>query len=689
MRQKFLLHILFYLINGFTGIYAQDIPFFYQINSPTELENLFPNDVNAIEQLVKQAQIAADKIHAIAQHPLHNQTYTNTFGAFDDIKHEINVYKRIFDVIANTHPQKEIRNAADHAALTVNNLLSIKILLNKQLYEALKIYTKNNIHKEALSKKQLYFIQISMQKFVCSGLEREKDTFEHIQNLVKEINKLGQEFIKRINDSNAQVILPENQLTGVSQNTINSLVKNDNGERLIPAVKSIIVSILDNCTIQNTRKVVSDLWYNVAYPENEPILTALINKRDELAHVIDFESFAAMELSTQMAKKVETVDNFIDTLATIAAQKAKKQFERFLTYYPHPEELTNKNGQILPWNIRFLINYYKKNNAPINISQACEYFPLNHTINAMLDIFQQFFGLTCLRKNFARWHEDTELIEIYKNNELIGHVILDLFARPYKASIAGSWPTVRPLKRDGKRYPSINVLTMNFPKSKTHIPTLLLFDDVKTLFHEFGHALHGMLGATSIASLSGAQVYTDFLEVPSQLLEMWLTVPEILKKVGRHYKTGDSLPDEIITALKREEEIDAAHYICRQLYYARMSLNYFKEGQNKNIQHVMFNALKSTMPYQAADDHDHDVCAFSHLVNYGSMYYCYMWANVFVKDVFEKIKANGLLSTQNGQELIDKILSIGGAQDPNELLESFLGRQPNQNAFIKFMGLII
>lgn len=664
------------------------LPSFYNIRNTTDLENLFPNDVDAVTRLVDDARLVAEKVRTIIQCPVDNQTYATTFGYFDAIKNELSTYRQILDVVANSNTKKEVRDAANKAVVEINNLLLANISLNKPLFETLKTYAEHHVQNKSLSKEHQYFIQVTLQKFVCSGLNLETDKLERVQALSKEINEFGQEFQKRINDYNTIIVLPADQLAGTPAHIINSLTKRENGDCIIPACTSIITSILENCTIQNTRKLAFDLWINEAYPDNVQLLNDIINKRDELAHLIGFESYAAMELSTHMAKSVETVETFITGLAKIAVVKAKKQIKQFSDFYPSPEKLTNEKGEIFPWDIRFLINYYKKNNFAADMSHVSEYFTLDNTINAMLDICQQFFEFTCLRKKFTRWHEDTEVVEIYKNGEIIGYVILDLFPRPNKYNGGASFPTVRSLKSNGKRYPSINVLMMNFPKSGTEQPTLLEINDVSTLFHEFGHALHGVLGATNVASLSGAQVPKDFLEMPSQLLEMWLTDSEILKRISRHHKTGQPLPDKMITAIGLERNFGAAYYIGRQLRFATMSLNYFKNGQNKNIQRIMSDSQRTMVPYLAPHDNDHEAYAFSHLVEYGSTYYGYMWANVFVKDVFEKIKIGGLLNPHVGQELVDKILGIGGGQDPNELLESFLGRKSNQTAFIKFMGLL-
>jgi thimet oligopeptidase len=216
---------------------------------------------------------------------------------------------------------------------------------------------------------------------------------------------------------------------------------------------------------------------------------------------------------------------------------------------------------------------------------------------------------------------------------------------------------------------------------------LLKRSDVSTFFHEFGHALHGLLGRTAIASMSGTSVKRDFVELPSQMLEEWLNDKEILQHISEHYVTGTSLPDELIETILTIKNINSGMFIQRQVYLSLLSLAYFDAGQHKDVEAVMKALYKKMRRYTWYDESDHQFASFGHLTGYAAKYYGYMWSRVFALDLFDTIKQHGLLDPEIGQRYVSTVLSKGGSKDPNELLQDFLGRAPNQEAFIRDLGL--
>ena len=200
--------------------------------------------------------------------------------------------------------------------------------------------------------------------------------------------------------------------------------------------------------------------------------------------------------------------------------------------------------------------------------------------------------------------------------------------------------------------------------------------------------MHDLLGKTKIASFSGVNVKSDFVELPSQMLESWLNDKEILKKVSQHYQTKQPLPDDLIEKIIELEKLDSGDFVLRQLSSALISLDLFDDNPNKNFDELTKQINKKLRDYMMQDPEHHVIASFGHLGTslYGSKYYGYMWSNVFAYDLFAKIKHGGLLNGKMGQEYIDKVIGKGGSQDPNELLEDFLGRKPNEQAFLEAMG---
>lgn len=229
----------------------------------------------------------------------------------------------------------------------------------------------------------------------------------------------------------------------------------------------------------------------------------------------------------------------------------------------------------------------------------------------------------------------------------------------------------------------------NFTKPTAHKPSLLKRDEVKTFFHEFGHALHAILGATEIASLSGTNTKRDFVELPSQMLEEWLHDKDILKKVSKHYITGQPLPDEIIDTLLQLKNLTTGYFVVRQAYLSSIALFYFKKADNgtKDPYSIMKQLFTTMLPYIAFSEDNHFYASFGHLTGYSAKYYGYLWSKVFALDLFATIKQYGLLNPEIGKKYVTEVIGKGGAQDPNELLYNFLGREPNAQAFLQDMGL--
>jgi thimet oligopeptidase len=287
------------------------------------------------------------------------------------------------------------------------------------------------------------------------------------------------------------------------------------------------------------------------------------------------------------------------------------------------------------------------------------------------------------------WHDDVRLIEVFdKNNKQLGYLFLDLHPRPNKYTHAAHGNIVPGITLpDGSRLPVVSVVMANFPKPSKDKPALLMREDVRTFFHEFGHAVHSLLGATQMGSFAGTSVKTDFVEMPSQMLEEWLWDKDILKKISSHYKTGQPLPDGMIENILALKRYDAGNFIARQIMLAKYSLDLHKKGADKDPEKLWFALAEQLLPHLYAGPEYRAYASFGHLTGYGAKYYGYLWSKVFALDLFDTIKKQGLLNPEIGAKYVQEVISKGGSVDPNILLVNFLGRAPSQEAFLKDMGL--
>jgi len=446
--------------------------------------------------------------------------------------------------------------------------------------------------------------------------------------------------------------------------------------------------VMRNCTVGGTRKKLWEAYANRGYPANDAVLKEIIRIRDQYAKLLGYPSYAELDISTEMAEKPEKVEAFLTDLQTKAQSKGEQEIAKILSDLPAGITLT-AGGKIKPWDIGYVGKQYVMKHFDLDDNKVAEYFPVPSTFTGLLDIYEKFMGVrfTILPID-GLWDKDVMLLEVKTNdNKLIGYLLLDLFPRPHKYTHACQITLYQATKnKNGIIDPGLCIVIANFPKPIGDKPALLKHSDVKTFFHEFGHAVHALLGANELAMQSGTNVKTDFVELPSQMLEEWMYDRDVLKKLSKHYKTGEPLPDKMIATIVDLKNFTAADTVRRQIGYSILSLDCHREGTEKDF-HGLFKKIQhTTQPHLEHQETDHFVCSFGHLTGYGSKYYSYMWSKVFALDLFDYIKRHGLTNPAVGKRYVDKILVKGGTAHPYTLLTDFLERTPSSEAFFKSMG---
>lgn len=664
-----------------------------RISSIDEVKQLFPKTPQDITESVgpyrEQTRKAIEDIIAI---PDAERTFANTAKALDDItsRADLVIKEGAFAVTEYLHPEKEMRDAAHEAVLSISTFFVDHVSNNKRLYHAFKAYAEgNNARTEKLTDEQRYYVQETMIDFKRAGLDLPDDVLDQVCTIKKELTKLAQEFDRNIAEDNRTVVVAREELAGLDDEFIASLKKNEDGAYLLSMDYPTYFRVMEHGEVEGTRKKLYEAFSNRAYPKNEQLLKQIIALRDQLAKLIGYDSFAALSIDQQMARTPERAASFLQDLMAKACVKADRELDELLRELPSCVTL-NDEGKVKAWDMGYIKARYKEKNFAIDERKIAEYFPMQHTIDALLEIYHQFLGVRFQEVPISgMWHEDVRLIEVYdKSDTKLGYLFLDLHPRPNKythAAHAGVVPAIQ--LPDGRRLPAVSVVMANFPKPTGDKPALLMRSDVKTFFHEFGHALHALLGATQLGGFSGTSVKTDFVEMPSQMLEEWLGDREILKKVSSHYKTGERLSDALIEKIIALKRYDSGLFVQTQGCYSLLSLNLYKEGAQKDPYAILHELLAQVHPRVLYGPEYRMYASFGHLTGYGAKYYGYLWSKVFALDLFHEINKKGLLNHEVGACYVQDILMPGGSKDPNELLKNFLGREPSQDAFIKDLGL--
>lgn len=655
-------------------------------NDLVHLFNKTPDQINLMTALyVKKAN---DALALIINLKKEERSFSNTVQSLDRLLalSDVAIHSHVIGILKSVSPSEAIRKVAQENLIQVKQFFIEHIFNNPELYRALKEYNEGNKKNEILNREQQYFLQDSIKQFECNGLSLPESIQLEIKDLKKQLAVLETNFESNVANDKKSIVVKYTDLQGLEIDFINQLERSKDGGYILGVDYPTYFNVMDNCSIESTRKNLFLAFENRAYPANEKVLMSMIKKRDRLAKALGYTCFAELDFCNQMVGSVNRVEKFLNDLEPQILAKEKQEFDTLIAHLPNGVTLT-VNGKLKPWDFAYVRAQYRKKFMQLDENMVAEYFSMNSTIEGLLKIYEQFFNLRFKEINSAGfWHEDVKLVQVFDGkDQLLGHIFLDLHPRPNKfthACCIGISPVVI---ENEHIVPGATLVITNFPKGTSHKPALLKRTDVRTFFHEFGHALHWILGKTSLYSMD---VKTDFVELPSQMLEEWLFDASILKNLSKHYKTGQQLPDETIEKIIALKTFDSGATLQRLLFLSHISLEYFKSGDKKNPDKIFRQLSQKLRPNMAPADDAHFFTAFVHLPDYAAKYYGYLWSKVFALDIFATIKKHGLLDPVIGQKYVDDILSKGGCEDPNILLNTFLGRDPNQEAFLHDMGLI-
>ena len=423
--------------------------------------------------------------------------------------------------------------------------------------------------------------------------------------------------------------------------------------------------------------------------DNQEIVLKIAQLRFKRAQLLGYETHAHFVLEERMAKTPETVRNFLEDLLSKALPAAKKEFkelEDFAIKLDHIDRLEK-------WDSAYYSEKLKQERFNFDDEQLKPYFKLENVIEGAFGVAQKLFGLHFTQSHdIDTYHKDvmTYTVEDSQQN-LVAIFYADFFPRSGKRN--GAWMTsYKPqfVKNNKNERPHVSIVC-NFTKPTSTKPSLLTFNEVTTLFHEFGHALHGMLADTIYPSLSGTSVAWDFVELPSQIMENWCYEKEALALFAKHYETGASIPMDLIDKIKAAATFQQGMQTMRQLSFGLLDMNWhgIDPSEIADVKQHETTAFKETQLFPEVKENCMST-AFSHIFQggYSSGYYSYKWAEVLDADAFEFFKETDLFDPKIAEAFKTNILSKGGTQDPLELYIKFRGQKPKVEAFLKRSGLL-
>lgn len=578
---------------------------------------------------------------------------------------------------------EKLRAASDSVEVEFSRW-AIKTQAREDLYAAIKAAVARDAPRTELDRR---LVEKMMLDFQLNGLDLPKEKRDKVTELKQQISDLGIAFDTNLAEAQDSLLLTREELSGMPDSYVDRLEKAADGRYKVTVSYPDFYPFMQNSTNARARAELEKKFSNRASDKNLKLLAEALVLRQELAETMGKRNYAEYALQDRMAKTPEAVMAFLDDLvaklkpfrdqdiATLSALKAER------------EGPTAGPVTISDW--RFYDNELKKTKYQVDPEEVREYFPLDVVTAGLMSTYQTLLGLRFEEiKPANAWHEDVQLFEVRDaaDRRLVGHFYLDLFPRPNKYGHAAAWGMIKGRMVNGEWQTPVSAMVCNFTKPTATEPSLLSHDEVETYFHEFGHVMHNICGTSKIGYFGGTSVYRDFVEAPSQMLENWVWNADVLQSLSGHYKDpAKKLPRELLDRMIAAKNLDNGLKYSRQAFFALTDMRYHSQPTTSTTA-VWHEGMRDVFGIPAAEGTTEEG-SFGHLFGYQAGYYSYLWAEVFAADMFSRFKREGVMNPETGRAYRDLILAPGGTKEPGELLEAFLGRKPNQEAFLEHIGV--
>ena len=573
------------------------------------------------------------------------------------------------------------------------------ITLNDRLFQRIKsVYEqKDSLH---LNKEQKMLLEKTYDGFIRNGANLSETDKGALRKLNTELSMLTLQFSQNHLKATHQYELPitREQLEGVPEHVIASYAQNAKERG-----KEGFIVTLEAPSYMPFMKYVKDrdlrkklyMAYNTQCTHDDgfnniDIVRKIVNCRLQIAQLLGFPTFADYVLKNRMAENKENVFQLLNELLEAYAPAAKKEVERITEL---AKETEGADFELMPWDWAFYSNKLKEKEYDLNDELLRPYFELSQVKKGVFGLASRLYGISFMEnKNIPVYHPDVKAYDVFdKDGSYLAVLYTDF--HPRKGKHAGAWMTnykEQWIDQDTNSRPHVSV-TMNFTKPQADKPALLTLGEVETFLHEFGHSLHGMFANTTYASLSGTNVYWDFVELPSQFMENYVTEKEFLNTFARHYETGETIPDDLIERIKRAANFNIAYACLRQLSFGFLDMAWYTRTTpfEGDVERYEKEAWQETQLLPAVEGTCMSV-QFSHIMSggYAAGYYSYKWAEVLDADAFSLFQETGIFNTETAASFRENILSKGGTEPPMQLYKRFRGQAPTIHALLKRNGII-
>lgn len=680
------------------GTLGSDNPLLAAYDTPYEVPpfNLIKNE-HFKPAILEAIRIHHGEIEAIANNTA-APTFENTVVAMENAGSLLTRVNTVFSNLNGAHTNDTLQAIAKEVAPDLSRHLD-NIFLNPRLFERVKKVWNTQLDYK-LNSEQARMLERKYKAFLRSGANLDDKGKERLRKINEELSVLSLKYGENIlaeNNTYELVIDKKEDLAGLPKDLVSAAAddakaKGKEGKWIFTLQNASVMPFLQYADNRELRKQIWTAYQkrgnNGNATDNRIGVVQMANLRNEKARLLGYKNHAAFVLEERMAQTPEKAYALLDQLWKPALEKAKVEAADIKKLMA----ADGISGEVQPYDWRYYTEKIRKERYALDEEEVKQYFSLENVRNGIFKVTENLYGLKYRElKDVPKYHEDVTVWEVTeKDGKHIGLLYMDMHPRASKKG--GAWMTSyrKQQMMEGKRVAPVISIVCNFSKPVGDAPALLTFDETTTFFHEFGHALHGLLSNVEYESLAGTSVFTDFVELPSQIMENWAAEPEVLKMYAKHYKTGAVIPDELIAKLQAAATFDQGFTTVEYLAasYLDMAYHTMNEPLGQNVMPFEEAAMKKIGLIDAIIPRYRSTY-FTHIFagGYSAGYYSYIWSGVLDTDAFQAFKDKSLFDPATAKSFRTNILERGGTADPMVLYKNFRGAEPKIDALLKKRGL--
>ncbi|GCD90290.1 M3 family metallopeptidase [Nocardioides sp. LS1] len=587
---------------------------------------------------------------------------------WDEVTLRLSNVAAVGSLLSNVHPLEDVRTTCEQAEVAVDKLAT-ELRQDRALYDVFAALDPAGLVAGAAR-----LLDKTLRDFTRAGVDRDDATRARLTEINERLTTLGQDFSRNIRDDVRTVRVAPERLAGLPQDWLDSHPAGEDGLVAVTTDYPDAVPARMFAHDPDVRRDVTVAFQSRGYPRNEPLLTEMFALRHELATLVGYADWASYDAEVKMIKEGPAIPAFIDRIADAAAEPARRDLDVLLARYrqdvPDADALTAADAS-------YYEELVRKEQLDVDAQLVRTYFDFTRVRQGLLDVTGRLFGVRYEPVDVPVWHEDVAVYDVFALDATapLGRIYLDLHPREGKYKHAAQFTLA-----DGVagRQLAEGVLVCNFSRG------LMEHDHVVTLFHEFGHLVHHVLGGgQEWTRFSGVATEWDFVEAPSQMLEEWAWDPEILGSFATN-AAGEPIPADLVERMRTADDFGKGYQARTQMFYAAVSY-WFHTDRPADLTSAMVALQEKYAPFPWIEG-THFFASFGHLGGYSSAYYTYMWSLVIAKDLFSAFDPANLFDPEVAGRYRDRVLAPGGSKDAADLVADFLGRPYTFDAYAAWLA---